>query len=258
MIYAGENVIDDSTPADVYQTPEGLTSGLMPEFRGVGKMPSSAPFPKELLIPRNEWEARIKEMEERKSRVSDLSRQAGQICKNQGQTNYCWINCVVYALETQRVIQNQGLVSLSPASGGAIIKNFQNVGGWPDEALEFISTVGVVPTSMWPDNSINRAFKTVMSDAVRKKYRVPLWWELPKLNLEYLMSALLHRIPVAVGYLWWGHAVCGIDPVWTNGQPGVRIRNSWGMDWGFEGYSVLQGQRALPDCAVSVGQAVAS
>ena len=255
MLLNGEMVIDDNSPV-----PADQPTGLKLAFRTTpfGAIEGAPAFPSEMLVPQSEWEARIKDMADSKSRLSDICDQAGLKCKDQGQTNYCWANAPTHCIEILRCVQNQNMVSLSPASVAAVIKNYQNVGGWGEEALRFIVDNGAVPTSMWPDNAIERKYDTAETKEVRKLYRVTEWWELRPRTVSELISCLINRIPVAVGYNWWGHEVTAVDPVWVNGAIGIRIRNSWGMVWGSKGYATLTGQRMLPDDAVSPRVAVAS
>ena len=76
--------------------------------------------------------------------------------------------------------------------------------------------------------------------------------------MAQLISCLLRRIPVAVGYDWWGHEVTAVDAIWLDGTVAIRIRNSWGMSWGNKGFSVLQGNKMIPADAVCARVAVAA
>lgn len=266
-LYTGEHVIDDSTPdwmvEQICRTPPGYSTGLE-LARGAGEYAYgdvATPFPAELLIPRSEWQARIQEMEERKTRISDQVDQAGLPCKDQNGTNYCWINAPVHLIEVMRVLQNQELVILSPASAGGPIKGYRNVGGWGKEGLEYLVQYGCVPVDRWPANAIDRRYNTAENRQLALKYRVVEWWELRPRNVDELMSCLLRRIPIAVGLNWWRHEVSYYDPVWLNGQPGVRHRNSWGMSWPqaqARGYGILQGSKMLPDDAVCPASVLAA
>ena len=169
----------------------------------------------------------------------------------------CWANAPVYATQVVRSQQNQGLVLLSPASVAAQIKNYKNVGGWGREALEWIVERGIVPVSQWPANAIDRRYATPANLALAMQYRVDEWTELKPRSLDQLVSLLLRRIPVPVGYSWWAHQVTAIDALWLDGEIAIRIRNSWG-NWGENGYGVLKGSRLLPDDAVAPRTALAT
>ena len=267
MMYGGEIVIDDGTPDSVVEelcrTPPGLSTGLE-LARGAGEYAYgdvAAPFPRELLIPRSEWQARIQEMEERRTRVSDQVEQAGLPCKNQANTNYCWINSPVHCIEIKRVLQNQEMVILSPASAGGPITGYRNVGGWGRTGLEYLVQYGCVPVDRWPANAIDRRYNTAENRQLAMKYRVVEWFEIRPRNIDEMMSCLLRRIPISVGLNWWRHQVTYYDPVWVSGQPGIRHRNSWGMSWpqaGAGGYAILQGSRMLPDDAVAPATVLAA
>lgn len=222
-----------------------------------GSVPHVEPFSIP-LVPRDQWAARIEAMETGGTRLSDLCKQVNLPCKNQANTNYCWINAPTHCVEVLRAAQNQGYVELSPASVGAKIKNFRNVGGWGSEGLTYIVEHGLVPASIWPVNAISRSYDTPVADAERPKYRVTEWWDLRPRDLDQLMTCLFMRIPVAVGYDHWRHEVTAIDPVIVNGTYGVRIRNSWGSSWGEDGYGLLMGQKAVPDDAVAPRVAIPS
>lgn len=258
-LYPGELIIHDGTPLSKTKPPRGMKTGLDLALRGPFTYGAVAePFPDELLIPESEWQSRIQEKEERKTRHSDLAAQYNLPCKAQGSTNYCWINAPTYAVESSRMRQNQETVILSPASAGAPMTGFKNVGGWGGPGLAYIAQKGLVPADKWPANAIDRQYYTAENRELALRYRQTEWWELKPRNRKQLISALLHDLEVAVGYNWWGHEVTAVEAVWVDGRAEPRIRNSWGMGWGSQGYSVLQGAKALPDDAVAPRVVIAS
>jgi len=208
------------------------------------------PFDLQIIDP-SEWKDRIREKDEKKTRNSDLADQVGLKCKNQSNTNYCWINAPVYCYESARVQAGLPLVYFSPASVGGPIKNYRNVGGWGSQGLEYMVAHGVVPESLWPANAISRQYYDETLE-VRAKHKVSEFYDLEPRNWEQLITCLLLNIPVAIGLNWWSHEVTAVDAVlMSNGDIGVRIRNSWGMEWGDDGYSVLVKSKANPDDAVA-------
>ena len=254
-----ELVIDDSNfhyhIADQFIDGEVKSRGMIPREWGdspFGSLPFASSFPSELLIPMDDIDDRIAEMESSKTRLTDLCDQAGLTVLDQNGTYYCWINAPTHCVEVIRVVAGQPLVRLSPASCGGPIKNYRNVGGWGTEGLKYIVDHGLVPQSAWPANAISRQYDTAESRELRKQFKVTEWWDLKPRNLQELLSCLIQRIPVAVGYNWWSHEVTAMDPVALgNGKYGVRIDNSWGLSYGTRGRSVLSGSKALPDDAVA-------
>jgi hypothetical protein len=256
QLLPGERVYDDSHGMEHFEPPAGQGRGLQLHRRtvGFGAGRNAPPFPSSLLIPRDEWKDRIAEAEATKSRLSDLVTQAGLPCKNQEQTNYCWVNAPTHCAEIARLLQNEPPVVLSPASVGAPVKDYANEGGWGQEALDYAAEHGWAPVALWPANAISSQFDTDASRAARASYRQELWYELRPRNLDDLISALLRRMAVAAGLNWWSHEVTFADPVWVNDDIAVRMRNSWGMNWpsaGAGGWSILSGSKMLPDDAVT-------
>lgn len=256
--YEGVPIINDSTPEEEYMSANfgrGLDLSLRTKegYAGI-----AAPFPAELLIPRHEWQARIEERKAKKATLRDLTKLYNLPCKNQESTSYCWIFGPTHCMELKRLQQGQKVISLSPASAGAQIKNFRNVGGWGREGLEFISNKGLCPSEKWPDTAIERQYLTAENQALMLDYRATEWVEAVPRNVDQYISLLLRNEPVAGGYNWWGHEVASYDPEWVDGAIAVLIRNSWGMGWGTEGFSLLQGSKMIPDDIVAPYVSVAA
>src|SRR5262245_23635877 len=145
--------IHDGTSDDELQPPQGFERGLDLSARpdGFGAYAGIAEaFPKELVIPRHEWQARIEEKRARGTRLVDLMRQAQLPAKDQKSIPYCWIFAPTHCVEIIRLKAGLPYVSLSPASAGAQIKNFRKQGGWGREGLEWIVAHGLTPSEFWP------------------------------------------------------------------------------------------------------------
>lgn len=260
-LYPGEVVVHDGSPTSLFMPQHGEGRGLelpplsSPDGRRYGA--DAEPFPAGLLVPMSEMEARIREQEERKLRVSDLINHYGLPEKDQERTNYCWIYGVVQAQEVMRLRMNQPMVRLSAASAGARVKGFRNVGGWGLEAIKHLGLHGVNEEGDWPNATIDSRYDTPESRRKALDHRVTEWWELTPRSMHELASLLLMGIPAGVGYNWWGHEVMAADPLWLDGTLALRIRNQW-KGWGSNNFGVLQGSLMYPDDTVAPRQSVAA
>lgn len=250
-IYSGEPIIENKRDAAV-SIPYGLSAGL--NERDLSQFPMYG-FAKAVdipIIPRSEWSERIKEIEETHSRLSDLSYSEGILCKNQEATNYCWANSIVYCVELVRMSMGLGVKYLSPASVAAPIKNYKNSPGFASEALKYIIDNGIVPEENWPANSRDKGLMYPENEKRAKQYKVTEWYDISSKSFDELMTCLILRIPAAVGYMWWRHQVCAVDPICLGENVyGIRIRNSWGMDYGKDGYAIIKENLAAPDDSVA-------
>lgn len=259
-IRPGEHVIDDGTTdsAVLLAGYRGLDLEMRQGY-GVSAYEGAAEyFPSSLIVPESDWQGIVQEKEQNKTRLSDLAVAAGLPCKDQQQTNYCWVNAATHVVEIVRMVQNQPMVLLSPASAGAQITRYRNRGGWGKEALDWISTHGLVPVDKWPANAIQQQYATTENIDLALRYRQSRWWVLDTTDMKQIISCLLRGYPVSVGYSWWRHQVTLYDAVWIDNAIGVRFRNSWGMGYGDKGFGVLQGRRMHPDDATVPAVALAA
>ena len=223
-----------------------------------GSLPFAAKWTRP-TIPRSEWAERIKDLEKAKARIPDICDAFGLVVKNQSNTNFCWANAPVHCLEIMRIVQGQDHVSLSPASVACKINGFKNEGGWDTEALKYLATHGAVPSSLWPDNAIDRSRDTAAANAERAKYQVTEWDDLEPRNFDQLMTSVLQCVPVAIGLSWWGHEVTAVaGVVLDGGRFGMIISNSWGTTWQDKGRGVLTESKATPYDAVAPRSVTAS
>jgi hypothetical protein len=251
---AGRYIIDEAEAEKIAPlVPEGMSKGYEARDYSLyptGTFASAFPLP---LIPFSEMPERIKDMTAQKRWPKDHKKRAGFKSLDQNGTNYCWINAPVQCIHYVRAIQGLEHVQLSPASVGAIIKNYRNVGGWGSEGLAFMTHSGVSPVSMWPANAISRQYDTPASRVERKKYIVDEWWELRARNFQELCTCLLLGFPVAIGLNWWGHEVTACELAIRGNDPEsdilTDIDNSWG-GWGDNGHGLLVRSKATPDDAV--------
>lgn len=216
-------------------------------------------FPQELLIPEVEWKERYEEIKAKNRLLSTFCKWAtaklGVKWLNQNPTNYCWCYAVVQIVMLLKLLQNDTYRRLAPASVACLIKDFQNVGGWGSEALEFISTDGVADEEHWPQptamEAIKQGRKYVESSRDNASLtKIKAWWRIKTLNEK--MSCLLRRIPVASGYLRIGHEMASIDPYFSDrGEPGCYDLDSYASKNGEHNAKIMLGRQMVGDDMVA-------
>jgi hypothetical protein len=252
-----ELIITDDNFRSHVEPPPGFTKGLI--LRDWEKFPVGSVegiqeygdvFRDESLIPRKEWPDLIADMEREKSRLSDIAIFAGIKTKDQNGTNFCHANSPALAVEILRAVQGLEYVELSPGFLGSLVTGGRNVGAWIIDDLKAAREHGFAPASMVPMNFVGLDFRAGAREEA-KKYKVEEWIDFPRARdgkaFDRLMTALFRRIPVCTAHNWWSHAVTAFDPVYKNGQFGVRFRNSWGKNYGTDGYFVMMEGKATPD-----------
>lgn len=265
---ATDFLIEDGTSNDLLYNPVvgGVKMGHGYVERDWGEMPEGmlAPPSGIKLIPKSEWSARIKEMEETKSRLSDVRSYHlnGQHIPslNQGSDGYCWGHSTTHANMMVRAINNQPHVPLSAFHVCAVIKKGANEGGWCGLSGKFLRDNGQCSQAYWPQGNRSLSLHTqqVRDNAAKHKVTED-WFDLTRqvydqaLTWDQVFTCLLLRMPLAGDFNWWGHSVALLDPVEVEpGNFGIRIWNSWGDQWGDKGLGVLRDNKAVPNGAVGV------
>jgi hypothetical protein len=165
---------------------------------------------------------------------------------DQGDTKYCWAHGSVRALETLRVFEGQEPEILSAESVAVPVTGGQNRGGYPEEALDRLICHGACQQNLWPknDRDISHALPGWEDDGLN--HRVIRWLDVDGFAMQ--MTCAILRIPVAIGLRWWHHLVCQLDPIHLpDGRFGLGCDNSWGADYGDNGYFILAEEKATAD-----------
>lgn len=214
--------------------------------------PYTKPFDLE-LTPRSEWSARIKDRKARGQGLRALRRKYNMPSSDQGKTNFCWMHSVVNALRLDMLRANMPVVMLSAASAAAPCKNFQNVGGWSGEALQWLVEHGVCDIDHWPLNQISKSLWTADAQANAKLHCALEFYDLEQCNFDQKMTLLFNDISVSSGYNWWGHAIVAMEPVEIEpGHFGTIEWNSWTDTYGDLGEVTLAESKSTPDDAVAL------
>lgn len=209
------------------------------------------------LIPDNEWQARIKEQEEQESSLEHMWRRKNLKHLDQNGQGFCWMYSVCHTVMMAMVRDNQEVKRLSAHAAACKVKNFRDEGGWCGLGAKFLRENGCPTVETWKEKSMSRQYDNPATWEEASKYKITedyvdltrdVWGQ----NLKYnqVITCLLMNIPCALDFNWWGHSVCGVRAVWKNGRAVPRILNSW-AGWGDNGFSDLEGSRAVPDGAVA-------
>jgi hypothetical protein len=250
-VYRMEPILDDGALIPGGTTGLDLTD--RPNVDGYGYGGVAVPFDDRLLIPESEWQARIEEQEQLKSRVSDLVSHYKIPPKNQGSLNYCWIYAPVHAMEINRVRAGYRYQPLAAAQVGAAIKRGRNSGGWGMEGVRWIGQKGI-PTEADYGSApvITRSYDSPEMRLLASANKCTEWVECKPRSVAQLVSMLLRGYAGAIGLDWWRHEVMAAEAIWLDGAIAIRIRNQW-QGWGANGFGILRGQKMVAnDCVFPV------
>jgi len=202
------------------------------------------------IYPRSQWRELLEL--QKKNKTSPLDHFLSGNCKvlDQKKTNYCWCAGVTGAVQVAYAIQGvDPAPHLSHTYPAALGKKFANRGGWGMEAVRYINEFGLPTVDHYPQGVISRS-KT-QGEAVKAsaaKHSIVAFEEIESRNFDAAISALLCPIspsPVSCGFSWWGHLVFAAAAVYSNGQWGLEIVNSWSDKWKNNGRTQLFGSKAV-------------
>lgn len=278
-----EVIIGDSTWIDPTTLDGTFARGLVPRDLTAFPMGAFAPVANIPLVDLTTLPDRIRESEEKKTRLSDMMMRGnnGGMIPSLDQNDpkyfntrtprwgYCWAHGPVGAVIALRARFGQPYVPLSAFGLAYTIKNGRDEGAWAALALDKLIRDGVGPEAgvgAWPrfEQKMRHPGDLFWEEA--KKYIVTDgWMEISSpvydrdMSYHQILSCLINRVPVCKDHNWWGHSVLGLD-VWDaypNKDPkdlsryGTVDRNSWGNQYGTNGFYKLKDQKARADNAVA-------
>jgi hypothetical protein len=255
-------ILDDDSSNDLWY-PEDKGRGLIEAPPGFGRE-MAAPPAEMKIYQRSEWSDRIKEKNARKSWLKDIGHYIENI--NQGSVGYCWAHSNAHAVTFSRAVNNLPYLKLSAFMVAAIIKKGRDEGGWCGLSRKFMAEVGICTQDLWPQGNRNTKLDTPQARENAGLHRITEdWVDLTKdvydqnLTFDQVVTCVLDNIPVAVDFNHWSHSVCATGVVEVEpGSFALEIYNSWGSEWGQNGYGLLRGQKAIPDGATAIRVTVAS
>ncbi len=110
----------------------------------------------------------------------------------------------------------------------------------------------------WPCSAMGGQLQTEATRQEGLQYLVGEWVGCKPRNLDQAVSLLLRGVPLAAGLNWGGHEVTLVDAIWMDGEVAIRFWNSWGSNWGDNGFGIVRGRKMLADDLVGIYSARAA
>jgi len=207
------------------------------------------------VIPRSEWPKYLAAQRDANAGLYALLYNKLP-SSDQASTNYCWGNGPANCGATLLYVTGRGSYLLSAASVCAPLTGYRNVGGWPADAVEFMTEQGIVRDALWPNAAISRQYAGL--PAVKADYpKHVVTSTIADLGVSDIfdetVTCVLLGCPVATAHNWWGHAVMAVGLDFSAGVWYLIERNSWGGEYGDQGFFKLReghgSNRAGPDDA---------
>jgi len=195
------------------------------------------------VIPRTEWKPRLDALKRANAGIRALLWDVHP-CHDQASTNYCWANGPTTCGDSIIYLTGRGNYLLSAASVGCPVTGFSNEGGWPADAVAYMAKKGAVRDSLWPNATISRSYWNRAD--VQADYQNHLVTQtIADLGasgsiFEETVTCVLLGCPVATSHNWWSHAVTATGLDYSDGVWYLEERNSWGMDYGQQGFFKLR------------------
>jgi len=105
--------------------------------------------------------------------------------------------------------------------------------------------------TFWPLNDRDESNAELGWERNAAQHRIIRWADVEGFDMQ--MTCALRRLPVPIGLGWWGHLVCQLDPIHYGGTDfGIGCDNSWGSDYGENGYFELTERRGTADLGAFV------
>ena len=197
--------------------------------------------------------------------------------RHQGDLDSCVGWTIGYAYKTyhEKLEHNWSLESDDHLYSPSYIYNQLNEGVdegcYLDEALQLLVDEGCAPLSEMPyDTKDYLTQPTSEQKKIASKYKSDKWWAINKSDINTMKAHIANREPVAIAIpiyldflnlntnniIWdennWSenthkfHTVCIVG--YNDSKEAVKIINSWGTDWGINGYGWISYDVMKEDC----------
>lgn len=264
-----EQVIGDNTYIPKEWMDGTFARGYVPRDMASYPVGSFAPPANITLCDLKELPDRIREQEEKKSRLSDIWKRTGIWNLDQGNVGYCWAHGPVHAVMVLRMLMNQPLVPLSAYSVAATIKKGRDEGAWGALALDFIIKNGICEQKDWPQGDRKlRPLTDPMWQTAAKYKATDGWFELESpvydrdMSKHQVLTCLIDRVPVPADSMWWGHHTCWFDVVDSYPNKSATDLSRYGIrgihSWYQQMFFVLKDSKSVPDNAVAMAGVLAA
>ena len=263
--FQGIPIIDDSTPGD-FTHDSRYARGAVPRDFSVQPPEMMASADDVVLIPDNDLDGWWEKQEAEQSGLDQVvirARARGRFKdRYQNGDPLCWAHSTTHGIMVANEVANKPPVTLSAYMLACLSdgRGYANSGAWGALSAQTAQQIGICSDAKWPQGQRSRSLDT---PAMREEAKLnlvtgvfadlgrPVWAQ--NVPFKAVLSCLFTGRPVVVDFNWWSHSVLALKAVRiAAGDWGILILNSWGLDWGQAGMSILRESKAKPDGSVVI------